>query len=247
MSAIAGRDRVAGRSDWIRDRPGMASLGRRRGWLMRRLLLAADLVGLFVAYVSRCNSPLRRRQPTGSGLVGRSSSSSRAFRSGFCYPYPRALRPRRGACRSLDGRRHGRCLPGPHPRHVVVPGLHERRRCAAPQSRRGSSCSGSLRSPSSRSCGREPAVGRRQAAYMQNVIIVGSGEVAQLLAEKIEKQPEYGLHVVGFVDRNDRSSTTNGKKPLIGTTEDIRGSSRSTTSSVSSSLSRPSRTSRRWR
>ena len=64
------------------------------------------------------------------------------------------------------------------------------------------------------------AVGRRRAAYMQNVIIVGSGAVAQLLAEKIEKRSEYGLHVVGFVDRDDFSSTTNGK-PLIGTTEEI--------------------------
>jgi FlaA1/EpsC-like NDP-sugar epimerase len=48
------------------------------------------------------------------------------------------------------------------------------------------------------------AVGRRQAAYVQNVIIVGSGHVARLLADKVEKHPEYGLRVVGFVDRDDR-------------------------------------------
>ena len=42
------------------------------------------------------------------------------------------------------------------------------------------------------------AVGRRQSAYMQNVIIVGSGYVARKLAEKIEKHPEYGLRVVGL-------------------------------------------------
>ena len=48
------------------------------------------------------------------------------------------------------------------------------------------------------------AIGRRQAAYVQNVIIVGSGYVARMLADKIEKHPEYGLRVVGFVDDDDR-------------------------------------------
>jgi len=65
------------------------------------------------------------------------------------------------------------------------------------------------------------AIGRRQSAYIQNVIIVGSGYVARLLAEKIEKHHEYGLRVVGFVDRDDRIAVTNGKIPLIGSTDDL--------------------------
>ena len=65
------------------------------------------------------------------------------------------------------------------------------------------------------------AIGRRQAAYIQNVIIVGSGYVARLLAEKIEKHSEYGLRVVGFVDRDDRIATTTGKIPFIGSTDDL--------------------------
>ena len=57
------------------------------------------------------------------------------------------------------------------------------------------------------------AIGRRQAAYVQNVIIVGSGHVAHLLADKIDKHPEYGLRVVGFVDRDDRAVVSgNGKR-----------------------------------
>ena len=65
-------------------------------------------------------------------------------------------------------------------------------------------------------------IGRRQVAYMQNVIIVGSGQVAQLLADKIEKHPEYGFNVVGFVDRDNLASGNgNGKRTLIGTTEDL--------------------------
>jgi len=66
------------------------------------------------------------------------------------------------------------------------------------------------------------AVGRRQAAYVQNVIVVGSGYVAHMLAEKIDKHPEYGLRVVGYVDRDDRAvANGNGKNPLIGTTDDL--------------------------
>ena len=65
------------------------------------------------------------------------------------------------------------------------------------------------------------AIGRRQSAYIQNVIIVGSGYVARLLAEKIEKHAEYGLRVVGFVDRDSRIAVTNGKVRLIGSTDDL--------------------------
>jgi exopolysaccharide biosynthesis polyprenyl glycosylphosphotransferase len=66
------------------------------------------------------------------------------------------------------------------------------------------------------------AIGRRQAAYVQNVIVVGSGYVAHTLTDKIEKHPEYGLRVVGYVDRDDRADGNgNGKNPLIGTTEDL--------------------------
>jgi exopolysaccharide biosynthesis polyprenyl glycosylphosphotransferase len=65
-------------------------------------------------------------------------------------------------------------------------------------------------------------VGRRQAAYVQNVIIVGSGYVARLLADKIVKHGEYGLRVVGFVDR-DASFTGNGRvaSSLLGTPDDL--------------------------
>jgi len=65
-------------------------------------------------------------------------------------------------------------------------------------------------------------VGRRQAAYVQNVIIVGSGEVARLLEDKIRKHPEYGLRTVGFVDRNGSASCNgNGTVELIGSTDDL--------------------------
>jgi exopolysaccharide biosynthesis polyprenyl glycosylphosphotransferase len=65
-------------------------------------------------------------------------------------------------------------------------------------------------------------VGRRHAAYVQNVIIVGSGEVARLLDAKIRQHPEYGLHVVGFVDRDGGASLNGaGQLDLIGATDDL--------------------------
>jgi exopolysaccharide biosynthesis polyprenyl glycosylphosphotransferase len=67
------------------------------------------------------------------------------------------------------------------------------------------------------------AFGRRQSAYLQNVIIVGSGHVAHQLADKIEKHAEYGLRMVGFVDRDAGALSGNGSgtSALIGTTDEL--------------------------
>jgi exopolysaccharide biosynthesis polyprenyl glycosylphosphotransferase len=41
---------------------------------------------------------------------------------------------------------------------------------------------------------------RRSIHYLQNTIIVGAGEVGQTIARKLLKHPEYGINLVGFVD-----------------------------------------------
>jgi len=41
---------------------------------------------------------------------------------------------------------------------------------------------------------------RRRLAYVQNTVIVGAGEVGQRVARKLLQHPEYGLNLVGFVD-----------------------------------------------
>jgi exopolysaccharide biosynthesis polyprenyl glycosylphosphotransferase len=46
---------------------------------------------------------------------------------------------------------------------------------------------------------------RRSRAYVQNTLIVGAGEVGQLIARKLVKHPEYGLNVVGFIDREPKA------------------------------------------
>src|SRR5436190_18975140 len=52
------------------------------------------------------------------------------------------------------------------------------------------------------SCGRALARAhcRRHVSYQQNTIVVGAGDVGQLIGKKILKHPEYGLNLVGFVD-----------------------------------------------
>ena len=46
---------------------------------------------------------------------------------------------------------------------------------------------------------------RRSRAYIQNTLILGAGEVGQLIARKLVKHPEYGLNVVGFIDREPKA------------------------------------------
>lgn len=41
---------------------------------------------------------------------------------------------------------------------------------------------------------------RRHIGYVQNAVIVGAGDVGQLIARKLLKHPEYGVNLVGFVD-----------------------------------------------
>jgi exopolysaccharide biosynthesis polyprenyl glycosylphosphotransferase len=41
---------------------------------------------------------------------------------------------------------------------------------------------------------------RRTDTYVQNAVIVGAGDIGQLLARKLLQHPEYGINLVGFVD-----------------------------------------------
>jgi len=52
-------------------------------------------------------------------------------------------------------------------------------------------------------------IARKHLAYVQNTIIVGAGDVGQLVAKKLRQHPEYGLNLVGFVDGNPKERTEN--------------------------------------
>jgi exopolysaccharide biosynthesis polyprenyl glycosylphosphotransferase len=64
---------------------------------------------------------------------------------------------------------------------------------------------------------------RRQIHYLQNTIIVGAGEVGQALARKLQNHPEYGLHLVGFVDSAPRERPDDlAHLAVIGEASDLR-------------------------
>jgi exopolysaccharide biosynthesis polyprenyl glycosylphosphotransferase len=52
-------------------------------------------------------------------------------------------------------------------------------------------------------------IARRHLAYVQNTIIVGAGDVGQLVAKKLRQHPEYGLNLVGFVDGEPKERNGN--------------------------------------
>jgi exopolysaccharide biosynthesis polyprenyl glycosylphosphotransferase len=48
-------------------------------------------------------------------------------------------------------------------------------------------------------------IARRQPAYVQNAVIVGAGEVGQLIGRKLVQHPEYRIKLVGFVDASPKA------------------------------------------
>jgi exopolysaccharide biosynthesis polyprenyl glycosylphosphotransferase len=48
------------------------------------------------------------------------------------------------------------------------------------------------------------AAARRSPLYLQNTIILGAGHIGQLAARKLLQHPEYGINLVGFVDAHPR-------------------------------------------
>jgi exopolysaccharide biosynthesis polyprenyl glycosylphosphotransferase len=63
---------------------------------------------------------------------------------------------------------------------------------------------------------------RHRLEYLQNTIIVGAGEVGQLVARKLQQHPEYGLNLVGFVDLRPRDRRSDiSELPLLGSPEHL--------------------------
>jgi exopolysaccharide biosynthesis polyprenyl glycosylphosphotransferase len=71
--------------------------------------------------------------------------------------------------------------------------------------------------PVARSAAR--AAARRSELYVQNVVIAGAGRVGQLVARKALMHPEYGINLVGFVDDDPRTLRAGLEGvPLLGPT-----------------------------
>lgn len=61
------------------------------------------------------------------------------------------------------------------------------------------------------------ALCHRSPGYVQRAVVVGAGEVGQLVGRKIEQHPEYGIELVGFVDCEPRDRRSDlGRLQLLG-------------------------------
>jgi exopolysaccharide biosynthesis polyprenyl glycosylphosphotransferase len=49
------------------------------------------------------------------------------------------------------------------------------------------------------------SLARRHPAYVQNTLIIGAGDVGQLIARKLRQHPEYRINLVGFADNDPKA------------------------------------------
>jgi exopolysaccharide biosynthesis polyprenyl glycosylphosphotransferase len=63
---------------------------------------------------------------------------------------------------------------------------------------------------------------RRQPAYKQRALILGAGEVGQLVARKLEQHPEYGIDLVGLVDDEPLDLREDIAAGVVGRLDDLR-------------------------
>jgi exopolysaccharide biosynthesis polyprenyl glycosylphosphotransferase len=66
------------------------------------------------------------------------------------------------------------------------------------------------------------AVARRWDGYAQSAVIVGAGEVGQLVARKLLRHPEYGIDLVGFVDKPPKQRRPDiAHVPILGEVDEL--------------------------
>jgi exopolysaccharide biosynthesis polyprenyl glycosylphosphotransferase len=66
------------------------------------------------------------------------------------------------------------------------------------------------------------SLARREPAYVQNTLIVGAGDVGQLVGRKLRQHPEFGVRLVGFVDADPKRMRADlDGVPVLGTPDVI--------------------------
>jgi exopolysaccharide biosynthesis polyprenyl glycosylphosphotransferase len=61
------------------------------------------------------------------------------------------------------------------------------------------------------------AICRRHHSYLQNTVVVGAGDIGQLVARKLIQHPEYGIRLIGFVDHDPKQQRSDLQSiPMLG-------------------------------
>jgi exopolysaccharide biosynthesis polyprenyl glycosylphosphotransferase len=185
----------------IIERRRKTAIVRGRGWVVRRMLLVADLVGLLGAFalaelVSASGAPVDRFDPAAEILIFLATLPGWILMAKLygLYDYDEQ-RTDHSTTDDLTGVFHmvtvgvllffaatwltGFADPS-MPKLLLFWGF----------------ATGLI--TVGRACAR--AVARRTVAYIQNTVIVGAGDVGQLIAKKLLQHPEYGINLVGFID-----------------------------------------------
>lgn len=179
---------------------------RRRGWFVRRALLAADLVGLTVAFAAA-------QQIYSRHVGGANALSDLTELLLFAASLPGwVIAAKLYGLYDRDDERADHSTPDDLFRvlHLVTVcswgllGLFSVTHLAHPQV-------GKLLAfwalaiflvTGGRAAARTAC--RRHISYLQNTIVVGAGDTGQSIARKLLSHPEYGLNLVGFVDSNPK-------------------------------------------
>jgi exopolysaccharide biosynthesis polyprenyl glycosylphosphotransferase len=213
-------DVAGGRTLEILEQRRLATTVHRRGWLVRRLLLAADLVGLGLAFAAA--ELIFARSSPGSLGIGFETLL-------FAVTLPAwAIVARLYGLYSQDDRRTN---------HVTVDEV-------AGVFNMVTVCTWLFFAVTWLSGIAHPAVqklllfwvfavaivplgragarafARSRRGYIQNTVIVGAGDVGQAIAEKILRHPEYGVNLVGFVDHEPKERNSGvGDLTILGPPE----------------------------
>ncbi len=188
-------------------RHGSVDAHKGRGWLVRRALVAADVVGLAVAF-----GVSAQLYPDHSQVVGAFGQFGELLVFLACLPawvvaaklYGLYDRDEERAAHSAADETTGvfhlvtvgtwLLLVGAYLTRLIDPSVPKLlvfwmlAIVAIPAARSGAR-----------------AYCRRRPNYLQNTIIVGAGDVGQLIARKLAKHPEYGINLVGFVDAHPKT------------------------------------------
>ena len=200
------------------------TLGRRRGWLVRRALVAADLVGLTLSFL------LAEEIAGQRGFPVRLSVESALF--AFTIPMWVLMAKIYGLYeRDEERTEHTTVDDFVGVFHLVTVGvwllfagswLFKVSAYRYPPLDKLTTfwILAIVLIPVARSAAR--TICHRRPSYIQNTIIVGAGEVGQLIARKFLQHPEYGLRLVGFVDSQPKVRRSDVEQiPVLGALDEL--------------------------
>jgi exopolysaccharide biosynthesis polyprenyl glycosylphosphotransferase len=183
-----------------------ARVTRRRGWLVRRLLLVADLVGLIFAYLAAALLFEESGATHGALALPEEALIFAASLPGWIV-FARAY-----GLYSRDDERadHSTADDAPGVFHMVTVGAWFFYAFAAvagvgsPDLRKLLAFWALAIGMSLGARALARSISRRTITYIQNTVIVGAGDVGQGVARKLLQHPEYGVNLVGFLDSDPK-------------------------------------------